>query len=522
MRAMEPELNNTNPDNRRHAAGQQKLPLAKEEINLSKESFSSEQSPQSEIAAGYIRKAGHERVLFRGSFNPVHGGHLSVVKEMLHRGYRTIIMDPVSTSPGKGTIPTPKEVRAEMIIAALTAEGIPVAKTPDAPGVYVCTTRDESRRELRRALTSRTDFAMGEDNDTTYSEHTRWKIAKKLGEDRLAIVKNESTIHSSDIRKGEAPPHPATEALIEKYSLYRSQNTTGLKRYNEVLVLYNPISGAGQGAKMAETFAAEFGKNGVNVTVRASSARYQPGELEQELAGKDLALVIGGDGTIMGTLSGLAYSKTPVYMVPAGNESLFSKLFEMSKDTGAVLDRLQTGNPVEHYHGTAIDRPFFLMFSVGFDAAVLETIGERSGPSSNLMYLKAGMKALFNYHTPEITLKVDGKEVISGEKGYLIIANTSSYGRNLNLVPEASSKENELQARFFPQTGILPELEKGMRMAFRIPANLNGSRLYTGSEFELSVSNKPCAAQADGEYVGKIGVEPVKISVSNNPIRVIE
>lgn len=466
--------------------------------------------------------AKHSRVLFRGSFNPFHEGHLSVVVELLERGYETVVISPVTTSPGKGTIDTPVPLRAEMIKSILRAEGIKIASSPDEPGVYVVGSRSEARKELTRALLSKTDFALGDDNDANYEGHSRWRWAKKLGEDRIVVVKSVSTVHSSAIRRGEVPAHPAIRDLIAENSLYgQGAPKLGLDRFQNAVVLYNPISGSGSAKQLAHELAVELNQRGVKTALLPSCARYAPGELEALFAGKDLIVVAGGDGTMMGALGGLANSKAAVYMVPAGNESLFSKQFAMKKERDGIIEDLSTRAPKEHYYGVAGEKPFFLMLSVGLDSMILEHIGERKGHSSTWMYVQAALGVLPSYRTPVVNLKVDGVPVVNGEQGYLIIANTNSYGRDLNLVPEATSAEPKLVARFFPQSGWLAEIGKGIRMAFRLPADLSGSRVYMGDSFELAIDNGPYPAQADGDFLGRIGSEPLKISSSKSPIKVL-
>jgi diacylglycerol kinase (ATP) len=480
---------------------------------------------ESPALASNLRIASHDKVIFRGSFNPFHEGHLDVVRELLNRGYTTVVISPVSFSPGKGRIDTPKELRAEMILKILEAEGVQIAKTPDEPGVYVIRDQGEARRELTRAiLSSKTDFAMGNDNDATYSEHKRWKMVKRLGEGRLAIVCGSAPVHSSAIRRGETPPHPAIRDVILAHDLYPQARVVPptLTRLSEVVVLYNPISGSGKGKEIAAGLQKSFEDQDIRTTLRPSSASYSPGELAQEFKGKDLVIIVGGDGTMMGALKGISEAGIPVYMVPAGNESLFSKLFEMKKERAQVLDDISKGAPKDHFYGVAGDKPFFLMMSVGLDSMIIDQIGERSGPSSNWMYVQAALGVMLKYRTPVVSLKVDGKEVINNESGYLIFGNTPSYGRNLNLVPEASSSEQKLHVRFFPQTGLWGEIAKGIKMAFRQPADLEGSRLYSGESFELTVHNGPYPIQADGDFLMRSGDQPIKIEASKRPIRVWE
>lgn len=504
------------------------LPPAQPNHNAAQVPDTSLENKQLPAAAAEL-KEGHTRVLFRGSFNPFHEGHLNVVQQLLARGYTTVVITPVGTSPGKGEIDTPMELRAEMIIRILQAEGIKIAATPDEPGVYVARTAKERRTELVRAVSSlKTDFAMGADNDATYSEHRRWRLFKKFGEDRLAIVHGESNTHASDIRAGRIKPHPAITGLIIEHRVYPDAivDRPGLSRFKEVMLLYNPNSGSGKGKQTAEALAAKIVESGIKAVLQESKKDYAPGELAASFKGKDLIIVSGGDGTLMGSLAGLAESKVPVYMMPQGNESLFSKLFGMTREAQDVMAHLGDRQIRDHYYGLVNGRPFFLMVTVGFDAMVVEEVAKlRKTTSSDKLYKKALLNALPHYHSPRISLKVDGETVINNEKGYINFANAPIYARGLNPVPDATSLEQGLHVRFYPQSGLrglLSEVARGISLGRSKPADIEGSRLYFGKRFELVVHNGPYAAQADGDYFGQFGKELTIIEAAPSPIRVLD
>ena len=105
----------------------------------------------------------------------------------------------------------------------------------------------------------------------------------------------------------------------------------------KVLLYFNPISGGGRGAKIAELLRAKLESSGLSVVVERSAPRYDPAQLESTLRSFDRLIVVGGDGTMRPLLPGLAATGVPVTMVPAGNESLFCRRFGMSSDPDTLV-----------------------------------------------------------------------------------------------------------------------------------------------------------------------------------------
>jgi diacylglycerol kinase family enzyme len=305
--------------------------------------------------------------------------------------------------------------------------------------------------------------------------------------------------------------------VLKDIEMNRSALNANIK---SVLIIYNPISGSGQALRIANLLNDKLIEQGLKTDLIVSQTNYEPSFVER-LNNFNLVLVVGGDGTLSKLVNHLASSALPVYMLPAGNESLFSKTFEMTANLEKIIQLIKSGNVTEHYYGLVNNNPFFTMLSVGFDSLVISKIGERKTTSSDFMYIKAGLLSLFSYRTPQISLVVDGVNAIHNEKGYLIIAHNPGYARNLNLVPEAKNSEPRLWARFFPQATLIPELVKFLKMAFKLPANLKGSRLYSGNRFELSISNGAYPYQYDGEYGGMVGECPLVIENSKSTLKVL-
>jgi diacylglycerol kinase (ATP) len=69
---------------------------------------------------------------------------------------------------------------------------------------------------------------------------------------------------------------------------------------------------------------------------------------EAAASGADLALVLGGDGTVNEAANGLANSDVPLAVLPAGTANVLAHELRLSSRLGRALHRLP------HYHAKRI------------------------------------------------------------------------------------------------------------------------------------------------------------------------
>ena len=291
--------------------------------------------------------------------------------------------------------------------------------------------------------------------------------------------------------------------------------------HNAVGILYNPISGAGMGERNSIAIKDTLENLGITAELRQTKREYPNGEIKKFLDSVDVLLVAGGDGTLMGLIPELKDHKTPVYLIPSGNESLFARSFGMSTRPEDIVAAIRQAKVNSHYYGICDERPFFLMGSVGFDSKVIDRIDRtRTSSIGHIGYVIPVIEQLLSYQPPKITLEVDGKVVVDDTPGFLIIANRPEYALGLDLVPEAESQVPELTARFFPNHQPLELVIWLLNKALGYGIPTNNCSLFTGNSFTISVSNPDqFPIQFDGEAGG---ITPVTITSSTSQVRVLE
>lgn len=285
-------------------------------------------------------------------------------------------------------------------------------------------------------------------------------------------------------------------------------------------LLFNPISGSGRSSKIAARLAEELSRHGYEPLLQESRTVYEGSFLADFFRSIDALLVIGGDGTIRALLQALSESKTPVYLVPGGNESLFARHFGMSRDFSQILAALAAGNFTEATIAQIHQGFFFSMVSLGLDSLVVGKIAStRRGPIGHIGYVKPTLQSLVGFSAPHLSISVDGKTLVQQEQGFAIAANTRQYARNLGLVPEACGTKELLHVRFFPYRRLTDYVPWLWSMAASRPVSLRHSRYASGTTCLIETSTeKPWPVQADGEHVGNT---PMQLKTFAGRIKVL-
>lgn len=328
----------------------------------------------------------------------------------------------------------------------------------------------------------------------------------------------------------------STTRSVEGISLkndrsFLQQNTLIVTRkFKKILILYNPISSAGNTAELASDFEDFFIRQHLSVSVYETVKKMKSYQhIAADIVASNLIVVIGGDGTVRKLLPLLSQTHTPVYVVPGGNESLIARFYGMTTQCADLLQAMTAGNYLEQYYGLISGegiqgrKPFFIMASMGFDSLTIKRIGKRKGPINDAVYVWCGLNALVSLHHPVISVIVDGDTVIDQQSGYLIVANSAAYARNLQLVPEANPSKKELVLGFLPKAKHQHEFIKLARMLQHKPAGLP-MQYFSGKQITLTLHYPSYPLQVDGDYFRNRDIQAdstIEFSIHPDPIRVL-
>jgi cytidyltransferase-like protein len=159
-------------------------------------------------------------IIFGGTFDPVHQGHIQDIRSLMAVA-DTVYIAPTEKNPWKEQSPASLEHRTEMIRQALRFEKIPFSENnSNTSGLVLLHTPYIFAYELAETISSRTDkklfWAIGED---LVPDVSSWKDWNKHGIPFVVLPYLEGT-SSTLTRSASIAPHPSITDYIKDKNLY--------------------------------------------------------------------------------------------------------------------------------------------------------------------------------------------------------------------------------------------------------------------------------------------------------------
>ncbi len=280
----------------------------------------------------------------------------------------------------------------------------------------------------------------------------------------------------------------------------------------ETLIFVNPISGQGRGMAIAgrlERTLAAFGMHPRMVLDKADVA---------ELPGLDkvsAAICVGGDGTLREVAqrlvdftlgAGLNVVPFPLAIVPMGTANLMAlHTGNLWRDQGVESElprALQRGRIRLVDVGCTPRGIFLLMAGVGPDGQIIHELArQRGGPISVLSYVRPTWNALWSYGFPEVSVAIDGREVLSMQQAIVFIGNAPEYGTGFPLLSHARTDDGLLDVLVLPAETPRDLIRHAMAMMTGEHTRQEGAVYARGRHVQVT-SSRPIPVQIDGEAAG--------------------
>ena len=272
----------------------------------------------------------------------------------------------------------------------------------------------------------------------------------------------------------------------------------------KTMVIVNPVSGMGRGARCGRMIAATKEKLDIFFTSPDKTAF----DLAKEAVRKNYERVIGvgGDGTFGSIANGLLGSGIPLGLVPGGVGNDFSKGVGIPQNANKALEVALHGQLLPVDMGEIDGVGFINVASFGFDAQLIRHIPAlrkkyRFLPGEGLYLIALSRELLSRLDYPKIWMRLheDGSPKMFGHHTTaLVISNGPQYGGMFKIAPDASLVDGLLDICWIEAMGkgkILTNLPKVIQGTHtRIPG-VNMFRLPSLSIY----SAVKLTCQVDGE-----------------------
>ena len=277
------------------------------------------------------------------------------------------------------------------------------------------------------------------------------------------------------------------------------------------IFILNEIAGKGKSKEILPKIESACNKNGYEYEVRYITEKLSGAEIAREYAGEENVIyVVGGDGSITKTLSGIVGTKNKLAIIPSGS----------GNDTYRTISKLPQKETLIDL-GKINDKYFINVACTGLDAEVANNIdGLRNTIiPANQLYNMSILYTFIKYKFRKAKFTTSIKTI---ESPYTIISicNGSYYGGGYNIAPKALLTDGILDiyyAEKMAKPKIIPlflKLRSGKHEGKRRIHKFRTNHIKLELDEEITFN-------VDGEkVVGKkfiIDVIPKAINVYNDP-----
>lgn len=228
------------------------------------------------------------------------------------------------------------------------------------------------------------------------------------------------------------------------------------------LLIINPISGTRDKQELTDMARKRLAMADIDLEVAYTERKGHGAEIAAKAAAQGTKLIIaaGGDGTVNEIASALLHTDTTLGLIPCGSGNGLARTLGIPMDADRALDLIAQGNRVSIDCGIAEGKPFFCTFGVGFDAAVTEKFSnaKRRG---KMQYVRSAFLEYLNYTPDHYAMEIDG-EVFTEEALLIAVCNTSQYGNNAYIAPQASLTDGLLDVTVVRNGSTLDQAMAGI------------------------------------------------------------
>ena len=204
-----------------------------------------------------------------------------------------------------------------------------------------------------------------------------------------------------------------------------------------IAIVVNPASGTTSKEASANEVADRLRALGHDVDLFYTEGPGDATRLAREACdrGATTVIAVGGDGTVNETAKALCETDVPLAIMPMGSGNGLARHLGIPVDLDGAIGVITEGNIRDIDYCTMNGEAFFCTFGVGFDAAVTHAFSKQPGRGL-ITYLKSTLMEFLNFNPAEYTINT-GDRVLT-EKAFLVaVCNTSQYGNNAYIAPEA-------------------------------------------------------------------------------------
>ncbi len=302
------------------------------------------------------------------------------------------------------------------------------------------------------------------------------------------------------------------------------------------ILIYNPYAGSGRGADEIDAVVGLLHRRGWTVQVEETRGAAEAADLARAAAadGVEMALVVGGDGTLGSAVQGLAGTRTALGVLPAGTGNVLARqlglpvpgpLHPPALHKAAELILAGAPRPIDLGHLVNAEtgqagRYFICWAGIGIDAAITQEVELFPQLKRRLgfgAFLLSALSCLRHYAGTRAEIIVDGRRARPRRVVLAVASNMELYASFLHISPSARLDDGSLDLTCFQGDSWLDTIYHAAIIFLRRHTRDPRVRLYRMKEAIIETA-RPLPVHLDAE---PMGATPVRIRVRPRALRLI-
>ena len=285
----------------------------------------------------------------------------------------------------------------------------------------------------------------------------------------------------------------------------------------DAVLIVNPTAGGGRAMRKLEEARRILRKAGIETELKNTTAAGEATAMARRAVdeSRQLVIVCGGDGTVNEVVNGLALSRVPLAVLPAGTANVLAKELSLPRNLPRAAERIASAPYRRIALGLATPerssgepRYFLSVAGAGADGALVSAVRpEIKHRAGILAYWQEGLRQLTKYDFPMFRTSMAGNG-INIDASLVIVGRTKHYGGPFKITTEADLLQPEFELAFvttrsaWRYISYLPLIWAGKLRSARYV------RFFKTNSLQCATQNgSQVQIQVDGEPAGRLPVE---------------
>lgn len=284
----------------------------------------------------------------------------------------------------------------------------------------------------------------------------------------------------------------------------------------KALFIINPIAGGKSKEHVPQLIQQHLDKATVEHTIVFTEEAGHAHWLAKEAAKTYQSIIaVGGDGTVNEVASAVVGTQAALGILPFGSGNGLSRFLSIPMDTANAIQNINDNNIELIDAGQMDGQWFFNMAGMGFDAHISQVFAQKT-KRGFITYFKSALQEIISYKSQSYHMEIDGKQY-DRDAFMLSFANSSQYGNNAHVSPQASVQDGLLDVCVIKPFPLYRFPEMGLRMFTKTADKSSFVEIIRGKKIQIK-RKAAGPAHIDGEpqtigATAEIKVVPLSLKV---------